>query len=154
MGYLKSGLIAMSVCAMMGTTAYAGEELDVVPSRVPSADRAAAKAMKNPIAKTPENIAKGKALFEGQGTCLNCHGTSGKGDGPAGVIFPIAPRNFTNPKFHKNRTDGEMMWVLKNGSNGPNGTSGPTPMVPLVPAAITEEQGWHIILYERSFEGK
>jgi mono/diheme cytochrome c family protein len=128
--------------------------LDVVPSRVPSADRAAAKAMKNPIAKTPENIAKGKALFEGQGTCMNCHGLSGKGDGPAGVIFPIAPRNFTNPKFHKNRTDGEMMWVLKHGSNGPNGTGGQTPMVPLVPAAISEEQGWFIILYERSFEGK
>ena len=154
MGYLKSGLIAVSVCAMMGTTAYAAEELDVVPSRVPSADRAAAKAVKNPHPKTPENIAKGKALFEGQGTCINCHGASGKGDGPASIVFPIAPRNFTNPKFHKNRTDGEMMWVLKNGSNGPNGTGGPTPMVALVPTAITEDQAWYIILYERSFEGK
>ena len=154
MGYLKSGLIAVSVCAMVGATAYAGEELDMVPSRVPSAERAAAKAMKNPVAKTPENIAKGKAIFEGKGTCLNCHGTSGKGDGPAGAILPIAPRNFTNPKFHKNRTDGEMMWVIKNGSKGPNGTGVQTPMVPLVPAAITEEEAWFAILYERSFEGK
>ena len=154
MGYLKSGLIAVSVCAMVGTTAYAGEELDVVPSRVPSAERAAAKAMKNPVAKTPENIAKGKAIFEGKGTCFNCHGLSGKGDGPAGVVFPISPRNFMNPKFHKNRTDGEMMWVLKNGSKGPNGTGTQTGMVPLVPAAISEEDGWLAILYERSLETK
>ena len=154
MGYLKSGLIAVAVCTMVAATAYAGEELDVVPSRVPGAQRAAAKAMKNPIASTPANIAKGKALFEGQGTCMNCHGLSGKGDGPASIVFPIAPRNFTNAKFHKNRTDGEMMWVLKNGSNGPNGTGQPTPMVALVPTAITEEQAWYIILYERSFEGK
>ena len=154
MGYLKSGLIAVSVCALMGTTAYAAEELDPIPSRVPAAQRDAAKALKNPHPNTPENIAKGKALFEGQGTCMNCHGTSGKGDGPASVVFPIAPRNFTNPKFHKNRTEGEMMWVLKNGSNGPNGTGGPTPMVALVPTAITEDQAWYIILYERSFAGK
>jgi len=154
MGYLKSGLIAVSVCAMIGTTAYAAEELDPVPSRVPAAQRDAAKALKNPHPSTPENIAKGKALFEGQGTCMNCHGMSGKGDGPASVVFPIAPRNFTNPKFHKNRTEGEMMWVLKNGSNGPNGTGGPTPMVALVPTAITEDQAWYIILYERSLGGK
>ena len=154
MGYLKSGLIVVSLCAMVGSTAYAGDELDVVPSRVPADQRDAAKALKNPVANTPANIAKGKALFEGKGTCLNCHGTSGKGDGPAGAILPIAPRNFTNPKFHKNRTDGEMMWVIKNGSNGPNGTGGPTPMVALIPAAITEEEAWYVINYERSFEGK
>src|SRR2546422_4085264 len=35
-------------------------------SRVPGDQRADAKAMKNPIAKTPENIAKGKAIFEGK----------------------------------------------------------------------------------------
>ena len=153
MGYLKSGLIAVSALALFGSTAFA-EEADVVPSRVPGAERAAAKALKNPVAKTPENIAKGKAIFEGKGTCFNCHGTSGKGDGPAGVILNPTPRNFTNPKFHKNRTDGEMMWVLKNGSKGPNGTGTQTGMVPLVTAAISEEDGWLAILYERSLEGK
>ena len=153
MGYLKSGLIAMSVCAMVGTTAYA-EELDPIPSRVPGAERAVAKALKNPHPKTPENIAKGKAIYEGKGTCFNCHGTAGDGNGPAGAILNPTPRNFTNPKFHKNRTDGEMMWVIKNGSKGPNGTGGPTAMVPLVPAAITEDDAWYVILYERSFEGK
>jgi mono/diheme cytochrome c family protein len=146
MSYLKSGLIAMSVCAMVASVAFA-EERDPTVSRVPGDQRAAAEAMKNPVAKTPENIAKGKAIYEGKGTCLNCHGTSGKGDGPAGAILNPTPRNFTNPKFHKNRTDGEMFWVIKNGSAG-------TAMVGLIGTAISEEEAWYVINYERSFEGK
>ena len=143
MGYLKSGLIAVSVCAMVAVTAYA-EEKDPTVSRVPGDQRGAAKAMKNPHPKTPENIAKGKAIFEGKGTCFNCHGKEGKGDGPAGAILNPSPRNFTNCKFHKKRKDGELFWVIKNGSAG-------TGMVSLVPAAITEEEAWTIINYERSF---
>jgi mono/diheme cytochrome c family protein len=146
MGYLKSGLITMSVCAMVASVAFAEERDPTIP-RVPGDQRAAAKAMKNPIAKTPENIAKGKAIFEGKGTCFNCHGLSGKGDGPAGMILNPTPRDFTNPKFHKNRTDGEMFWVIKNGSAG-------TGMVPLIGTAITEEEAWYVINYERSFEKK
>jgi cytochrome c peroxidase len=110
-----------------------------------------AKAMKNPVAATPENIAKGKALFEGKGTCFNCHGKEGKGDGPAGQILNPSPRNFTNCKFHKKRKDGELFWVIKNGSQGPNDSPRSTGMVPLIPAAITEEEAWTIINYERSF---
>src|SRR5213596_1037899 len=143
MGYLRSGLIAMSVCAMVASVAFAEEKDPTIP-RVPGDQRAAAKAMKNPVTKTPENIAKGKALFEGKGTCFNCHGKEGKGDGPAGQILNPSPRNFTNCKFHKKRKDGEFFWVIKNGSAG-------TGMVPLIPAAINEEEAWTIINYERSF---
>jgi hypothetical protein len=150
---LKTGLIAVSVCAVFCTTSYA-EELDPIPPRVPSSERAVAKAMKNPVAKTPENIAKGKAIFEGKGSCHNCHGRSGKGDGATAQFLSPSPRNFTNPEFHKNRTDGEMFWVIMNGSKGPNGTGIPTGMRPLIGALITEDEAWYVILYERSFEGK
>ena len=146
MGYLKSGVLAVSVCAFLGSAVYA-EEKDINVPRVPGDQRAAAKALKNPHPATPENIAKGKAIYEGMGTCFNCHGTSGKGDGPAGAILNPTPRNFTNPKFHKIRTPGEMFWVIKNGSAG-------TGMVPLIGTAITEDEAWLAILYEKSFEGK
>ena len=62
---------------------------------------------------------------------------------PVQILNP-SPRNFTNCKFHKKRKDGELFWVIKNGSAG-------TGMVSLVPAAITEEEAWTIINYERSF---
>lgn len=55
---------------------------------------------------TPELVAKGKGLFES--TCAPCHGTDGKGDGPAGASLNPKPRNFheltgwTNgPSFEK-----------------------------------------------------
>ena len=83
-------------------------------------------------------------MDEGKGTCFNCHGKSGKGDGPAGKVLNPGPRNFTNCKFHKKRKDGELFWIIKNGSPG-------TGMVPLIPSAITEEEAWKVIAYERSF---
>ncbi|WP_455245132.1 c-type cytochrome [Petrachloros mirabilis] len=140
-----SKFLGVSAAVLMLTATIAGaEEKDPLKPRVPSDQMSAARQMKNPVEATPENIAKGKALFEGKGTCFNCHGKEGKGDGPAGQILNPSPRNFTNCKFHKKRKDGELFWVIKNGSPG-------TGMVSLIPAAITEEEAWTIINYERSF---
>lgn len=122
-------------------------EKDPTVPRVPADQIAAAKAMKNPLQGTPENIAKGKAIFEGKGTCFTCHGLSGKGDGDAGKALDPTPRDFTNAQFHGLRTDGEMFWVIKNGSAG-------TGMIAYNPAMITDEETWQVILYERSFKGK
>jgi mono/diheme cytochrome c family protein len=137
--------------AMFLTTglAIAGPEKDPIPARVPADKRAEAKKDKSPLydkaeAASPEIVAEGKALFEGKGTCVNCHGAKGDGQGPAGAVLNPGPRDFTNCKFHKKRKDGELMWVIKNGSPG-------TGMVPLVPATISEEEAWKVIAYERSF---
>lgn len=118
-------------------------ERDPLRPRVPQDQLEAAKALTNPFPSTPDNIAKGDGLFHGKGTCFVCHGAKGQGDGPASVGFDPSPRNFTNPEFHRARTDGELMWVLKNGSAG-------TAMVPVVGSVIDEEEGWLILLYERS----
>ena len=140
-----SGLFAfLTALTFVGAIVVSAEERDPLQTRVPKDQLSDAKQMKNPVAKTKENILKGKALFEGKGTCFNCHGKEGKGDGPAGQILNPSPRNFTNCKFHKKRKDGELFWVIKNGSPG-------TGMVSLIPAAITEEEAWTIINYERAF---
>ncbi|MEO5658050.1 MAG: c-type cytochrome [Nitrospiria bacterium] len=118
-------------------------ERDVSLPRVPPDQLPAAKALKNPFPSTPENIAKGDGLFHGKGTCFVCHGVNGLGDGPAAVGLDPSPRNFSNAAFHRSRTDGELMWVIKNGSAG-------TAMVPLVGSVIDEDDAWLIILYERS----
>jgi cytochrome c5 len=139
-------VVVFSMCAFLGAAVYAAES-DINKSRVPADQLAAAKAKKNPHPATPENIAKGKEIYEGKGNCFICHGKSGKGDGPAGQILNPSPRNFANAKFDKVRTPGEMFWVIGNGSPG-------TGMVPLSPpqgTQITEEEAWLTILYERSF---
>jgi mono/diheme cytochrome c family protein len=124
-------------------TSLTAAERDPLQPRVPKDQMEAAKAMTNPFAMTPENVAIGEGLFRGKGTCFVCHGEKGLGDGPAAVGFDPSPRNFANPAFHQARTDGEFMWVLKNGSPG-------TAMVPLVGSVINEDEAWMIILYERS----
>ena len=144
-------VFGMLTAAMFLTSglAIAGEEKDPLKPRVPADQRAEAKKTTSPLYDKAEDapaeiVAEGKALFEGKGTCVNCHGKNGDGQGPAGKVLNPGPRNFTNCKFHKKRKDGELMWVIKNGSPG-------TGMVPLVPATINEEEAWKIIAYERSF---
>ena len=130
----------------------AGGEFDIKISRVPSNEKAEAKSTKPPIEPSPEILAEGKAIFLGRGGCISCHGAEGKGDGAAAKNLPIQPRNFTNPKFNTYRTPGEMMWVLKNGSMGQTGRVPGTGMLPVVQpnGFISEEDGWKVLLYERS----
>ena len=132
-----------------------GGEFDIKVPRVPAADLADAKALKPPFEPTPEILKEGREIFLGRGTCFQCHGPEGKGDGGAAKVLPIQPRNFTNPKFNKVRTPGEMMWVLKNGSLGQSGRVPGTGMLPIVGQFLSEEDGWKVLLYERSLgEGK
>lgn len=123
--------------------------------RQPTEDRVPPSAMKEalsykaPFGDTrtapPEIVAAGKALYEGKGSCHLCHGISGKGDGPAGHMHSThPPRDFTNCAFQKEREDGELFWVIKYGSPG-------TGMQPLIPALLSEEEGWKIVAYVRTF---
>lgn len=128
----------------------AGGEFDIKIPRVPADQLSEAKALKPPFEPTPEILKEGKEIFLGRGTCFQCHGPEGKGDGGAAKVLPIQPRNFTNPQFIKVRTPGEMMWVLKNGSMGQSGKVPGTGMLPIVGQFLSEEDGWKVLLYERS----
>lgn len=136
------GVMVVFVLSIGINLSSAGES-DITQTKVPAEELEAVKAMKNPFPATPENIAKGKEIYLGKGTCFTCHGNEGKGDGVAGAALDPSPRNFTNPEFHKIRTEGEMMWVVKNGSEG-------TGMIAYTPAIITEDEAWLAILFERS----
>ena len=116
--WLCASVLSTMTCFAADPSGYgqAGGEFDIKIPRVPSGELATAKALKPPFEATSEVLADGKAIFLGRGTCFQCHGAEGKGDGGAAKVLPIQPRNFTNPQFKKYRTPGEMMWVLKNGS--------------------------------------
>lgn len=112
---------------------------------VPSEQLAEARALKNPLPDSPDLIDKGKALYEGKGGCVNCHGKSGLGDGPvAGELNP-SPRNFHHRGFWRHRTEGEIFWVIKHGSLG-------TAMIGFN-GQLTDEEIWTIIPYLRAFAG-
>ncbi|MHB8483207.1 MAG: c-type cytochrome [Nitrospiria bacterium] len=131
-------MLIVSVTVSVGM----GVESDPAKPRVPASEIEKARAAKPPVnLNSADVIAKGKAIFLGKGACFTCHGQGGKGNG----MDPSSP-DFTNPRFAKLRTPGEMMWILKNGS--PN-----TSMVAVIPARINEEEGWQVIAYERSLGG-
>ncbi|HEX7629307.1 MAG TPA: cytochrome c [Candidatus Methylomirabilis sp.] len=72
---------------------------------------------KTVLTPNPELMARGKALY-GQ-TCAPCHGTGGKGDGPAGKTLNPAPRNFTANLGWKNGTRLEDVYrTLDEGIRG------------------------------------
>jgi hypothetical protein len=54
------------------------------------------------------------------------------------------PRNFTDKTWQAARTDGELFWILKNGSKG-------TAMASFIPLVLTEEETWQVPRYVRSF---
>lgn len=75
-----------------------------VPSR--------AKAMKNPVPDTPENLEAAKAHWADH--CAFCHANNGSGDTPVGRnLYPKAPdmRRAGTQKL----TDGELYYTIKDG---------------------------------------
>ena len=117
---------------------------EVLKPRVPSAQMEEARSWKNPFPSTPENIQIGKSLFHGKAFCKTCHGKDGKGMGDIPGLTGTLPRNFTDKDWHAARMDGELLWVLKNGSPG-------TAMVSFILQILTVDEAWHVILYVRSF---
>ncbi len=122
-------------------------EADLSKPRVPIERLKEIRALKNPFKSSPENVAKGKNLFQGKATCFTCHGKEGRGDGLAAAGLDPSPRNFANATFHAMRTDGELFWVIREGIPG-------TAMMPMVGSVITEEEAWLVLLYERSLGQK
>lgn len=142
---IRLSFLALWVCVCAALPAAAAEK-DPLKVRVPADQLPAAQKLKNPVSGA-DMIAKGKDLYEGKGTCLKCHGATGLGDGPGSKLVRPSPRNLTNAEWQKSRTDGELFWIIKNGSPG-------TGMVSLIPSDINETEAWEIIAYIRTFGGK
>lgn len=142
--------VAYTLAANPSGYGQPGGEFNIRIPRVPSDQLEQARGVKPPFEPTPEIIAEGQEIYHGRGTCFRCHGPNGKGDGTAATLLPIQPRNFTNPRFKKLRTPGELMWVLKNGSLGQSGRVPGTGMLPIVGQFLSEEDGWKVLFYELS----
>lgn len=116
---------------------------DIYQPRVPGEVLEQIQETENPLPVSPVNIEAGRKVYFGKGLCVTCHSNNGKG-----VRLPgHSPRNFTDSKWQESRTDGELMWILKNGSPG-------TGMPIRVGKVITEEEGWNVIHFIRSFNSE
>lgn len=60
-----------------------------------------------------ENLEKGEGLY--QQKCVICHGTDGKGDGPAAAALSKHPADFSKPEFWQGDTAKKITDVVRNG---------------------------------------
>ena len=141
----------LSVCPLMvllvslATPAGAAER-HMMQSLVPADKLVEARALTSPLPRSLEIVEQGKALYDGKGGCFNCHGKDGDGNGPLAVQLKPSPRNFQHHGFWRHRTEGEIFWVIKNGSAG-------TSMVGFG-GQLTDKEIWALIQYIRQFGGE
>ena len=91
----------------------------------------------NPVVADEASLASGKAVFAKE--CLQCHGASGKGDGPAAKDLKVKPKNLDDEAVGK-QSDGALFWKL---------TEGRAPM-PSYDKTLSETERWQVIRYVRS----
>lgn len=145
----RESCVLISIIAMFLIMVTACATRHPTENRVPPSAQKHALALKAPFGDAraaPINaVAAGKVIYEGKGRCVFCHGGSGKGDGPAAHLnAQHPPRDFTDCAFQRAREDGELYWIIKNGSPG-------TGMQALIPSMLTEEEGWDVVAYLRTF---
>ena len=139
------GGIACVLLSLLTTVPTAAQRHDMMRPRVPADKLAEARALSNPLPDSSDVIEAGKALYQGKGGCVKCHGATGQGDGEASAGLNPPPRNFRHHGFWRHRSDGEIFWVVKNGSPG-------TAMIPFA-SQLTDDEIWSIIRYEETFAG-
>jgi len=98
-----------------------------------------AKLRKNPIPPSASALAAARAIYLEK--CVQCHGETGKGDGPDAAMYYPAPATLTDAKRMNSITDGELFYQISEGRK---------PM-PAFKKRLTEEQRWQLVLLVRSF---
>ncbi len=99
----------------------------------------------NPLKATPENISAGEILYTKRAkpmACVHCHGVKGKGDGKMAKAMTPKPRDFSCQAMMKNISDGQLFWIIRNGSKG-------TGMMGF--KSLKDEQIWQVVSYVRKF---
>lgn len=102
------------------------------------------------VTASAENIAKGKSLYDR--TCAYCHGTDGRGNGPAAPFLLPPPRDFADGVYKFRQTQSGNVpddWDLyRSITNGIHGTS------MLRWRELPEEKRWWLVYYIKSFSDK
>ena len=96
----------------------------------------------NPVKPTPESIARGKKWYGYD--CAMCHGTDGDGKGGVAKDMSLKVSDFTNPATLKDRTDGELFYVIKTGKGD----------MPPEGSRMKPDGLWDLVNYVRSLAKK
>jgi mono/diheme cytochrome c family protein len=96
----------------------------------------------NPVKSSPESLARAKKWWTLD--CEMCHGKTGDGKGETAKEMKLTMMDFTDSATLKDRTDGEIFYIIKNGHND----------MPAEGPRVKEEEGWDLVNYVRAFAKK
>jgi mono/diheme cytochrome c family protein len=96
----------------------------------------------NPVSATPESLARGKKQYGYD--CAMCHGKEGNGKGDVAVDMKLGMHDETNPATLKDRSDGELFYIIKKGKD----------QMPPEGDRVKDERIWDMVNYVRSFGNK
>jgi mono/diheme cytochrome c family protein len=86
---------------------------------------------------------KGKQIFAVK--CVSCHGSTGKGDGPAAASFQPKPRSLSDAKYVSTLSDEHMFKTISEGG----AAIGKAPLMPSFKSVLSEADIWNVIAYLR-----
>jgi len=114
------------------------------PQKTPSYAAIPVEAAKapNPVKSTPESLARAKKWWTLD--CAMCHGKDGDGKGETARDMKLTIADFTNPATLKDRTDGEIFYIIKNGHQD----------MPPEGDRVKTEEVWDLVNYVRSLAKK
>jgi mono/diheme cytochrome c family protein len=121
-------------------SAVSGQQSTTPPPQNPSYAAIPVEAAKqaNPVKPGPESIARAKKWWTLD--CAMCHGKDGDGKGETAKDMKLTMADFTNPATLKDRTDGEIFYIIKNGHND----------MPAEGPRVKPEENWDLVNYVRS----
>lgn len=92
----------------------------------------------NPVKPTPDSQAKAKKIYGYD--CAMCHGANGDGKGDIADGLKARPLDMTNPASLRDKKDGEIFYVIKNGHGE----------MPAEGDRIKADDVWNLVIYCRS----
>lgn len=92
----------------------------------------------NPVKSSPESLDRARKWWGMD--CAMCHGKAGDGKGTLAADMKLKIADFTDPNTFKDRTDGEIFYIIKNGHQD---------MPPEGPR-LKPEENWDLVNYVRS----
>lgn len=93
----------------------------------------------NPVKPTPESLARGKKIYGYD--CAMCHGVDGGGKGDLASDMKTSMGDYRDPKTLKDKTDGELAYIIKNGKGEMSGEG----------ERAKGDRLWDLVNYIRSF---
>jgi mono/diheme cytochrome c family protein len=114
------------------------------PASAPAQATPDTATLTNPVEPTPESQAHAKSTYSID--CAICHGANGNGKGELVADMGLKIKDFTDPSTFKDKTDGEIFTMIKNGDDKLK--------MPAEGPRAKDEAIWNLVIYVRSLSKK